>query len=112
LADMQRTLAEQLAADDVDVTRTVFERSADARYVGQGYELRLPLPVRELTDASSHEMLARFHELHRQEYGHHFEQSPVELVNLRVTAVASVPRIGAPPPPRGGSLEDAWIRDD
>ncbi|MBS0416119.1 MAG: hydantoinase/oxoprolinase family protein [Proteobacteria bacterium] len=112
LADMERTLAEQLAADDVDITRTVFERSADARYVGQGYELRLPLPSRELTDASSQEMLARFHELHHQEYGHHFEQSPVELVNLRVTAVASVPRIGAPAQPRGGSLKEAWIRED
>ena len=112
LGDMERTLAEQLRADAADVTQTVFERSADARYVGQGYELRLPLPSQELTDAGSQAMLARFHELHRQEYGHHFEQSPVELVNLRVTAVARVPRIGAPPRPRGGSLKGAWIRED
>ena len=48
--------------------------------------------------------LARFHELHEQEYGHHFEQSPIELVNLRVTAVAQVPKIRVPPKPARGSL--------
>ncbi|HEY0339644.1 MAG TPA: hydantoinase/oxoprolinase family protein [Steroidobacteraceae bacterium] len=112
LEDMERVLTEQLRADDVDVTQTLFERSADARYVGQGYELRLPLAVGKLATTESQAMLQRFHELHEQEYGHHFEQSPVELVNLRVTAVAKVPRIGAPSPPTGGSLEKARIRSD
>jgi N-methylhydantoinase A len=112
LQDMERTLSDQLRADEVDPAQTVFERSADARYVGQGYELRLPLSAGALAAADSVAMLARFHELHRQEYGHHFEQSPVELVNLRVTAVARVPRIGAPSPPAGGSLAEARIRTD
>ena len=112
LEDMQRSLADQLRADEVDLAETTFERSADARYVGQGYELRLPLAAGELTAAGAQTMLARFHDLHRQEYGHHFEQSPIELVNLRVTAVAKVPRIGAPPRPAGGSLKDATIRVD
>jgi N-methylhydantoinase A len=112
LQDMERTLSGQLRADDVNPAQTEFERSADARYVGQGYELRLPLSPGELTPAESQAMLARFHELHRQEYGHHFEQSPVELVNLRVTAIARVPRIGAPAQPTGGSLEEARIRTD
>ncbi len=112
LKDMERTLLGQLRADDIDPELTVFERSADARYVGQGYELRLPISPYDLTESDAVKMLARFHERHRQEYGHHFEQSPVELVNLRVTAVAKVPRIGPPPPPRGGSLEEARIRTD
>lgn len=112
LADMEQSLRAQLAEDDVDLNNTTFERSADARYVGQGYELRLPLPATALTDEALHASIARFHELHHQEYGHHFEQSPVELVNLRVTAIAKVPRIGAPPKPKGGSLAGARIRTD
>ncbi len=56
--------------------------------------------------------LARFHELHEQEYGHHFPQSPIELVNLRVTAIGEVPKIQVPPKPAGGSLEAARIRTD
>src|SRR5262249_5002782 len=82
LSDMESVLSTQLREDEVDLSRTVFERSADARYVGQGYELRLPLPREAVTPASVQAALAQFHELHRQEYGHCFEQSPIELVNL------------------------------
>jgi N-methylhydantoinase A len=56
--------------------------------------------------------LARFHELHAQEYGHHFERSPIELVNLRVTAVGQVPKIRVPPPPAQGSVAEARLRID
>jgi N-methylhydantoinase A len=112
LDDMEKVLRAQLTADDVDPATAVFERAADARYVGQGYELRLSLPRGEITDEVFRSATARFHELHRQEYGHHFAQSPVELVNLRVSAVAKVPRIGAPPKPAGGSLAKARIRTD
>ena len=56
--------------------------------------------------------LASFHQLHEREYGHHFAQSPVELVNLRVTAVAQVPKIRMPPKPAGGSLAAARMRTD
>src|SRR5258708_5515112 len=45
LADMENALRTELRADEVDLEKTHFERSADARYVGQGYELRLSLPA-------------------------------------------------------------------
>jgi len=112
LADMEQALRAQLDADGVDLANTVFERSADARYVGQGYELRLPLPAGTITGEVLNPAIGHFHELHRQEYGHHFVQSPVELVNLRVNAIATVPRIGAPAKPAGGSLAAALIRTD
>ena len=54
----------------------------DCRYVGQGYELRVPLPA----GASTTEALEEFHRLHEQEYGHAF-RDPIEIVNLRVTAI-------------------------
>jgi N-methylhydantoinase A len=112
LTDMETALRAQLSADDVDPSTASFERAADARYVGQGYELRLPLPRAQIGEDLFQAALARFHHLHEQEYGHHFAQSPVELVNLRVSATASVPRIGAPPRPHGGSLSAARIRTD
>jgi N-methylhydantoinase A len=112
LEDMERALRAQLTADDVDPAAATFECSADARYVGQGYELRLSLPREPITAEVLQSAITRFHELHRQEYGHHFAQSPVELVNLRVSAIARVPRIGPPPRPQGGSLSAARIRTD
>jgi N-methylhydantoinase A len=112
LAAMEATLRAQLQADDVDPATATFERAADARYVGQGYELRLPLPASTLGPPELDAALARFHELHAREYGHHFERSPIELVNLRVTAVGEVPKIRVPPPPAQGSLDGARLRID
>ncbi|KPJ79317.1 MAG: methylhydantoinase [Gammaproteobacteria bacterium SG8_30] len=109
-ASMEEALREQLEADGVDPTLAGFQRFADARYVGQGYELRLPLPAAQLKREAVAEAVAAFHDLHEQEYGHHFPKSPIELVNLRVTAVGSVPKIGVPPTPQGGSLESARLR--
>jgi N-methylhydantoinase A len=112
LAAMEAVLRTQLTADDVDPAAATFERAADARYVGQGYELRLPLPSSTIGPSELQAALARFHELHEQEYGHHFERAPIELVNLRVTAIGRVPKIRAPAPPEGGSVAAARIRTD
>ncbi|HKP18634.1 MAG TPA: hydantoinase/oxoprolinase family protein [Gaiellaceae bacterium] len=60
----------------------------DCRYVGQGYELRIPLPEERFTPAA----LEEFHRRHEQEYGHAF-RDPIEIVNLRVTASGKRPRI-------------------
>jgi N-methylhydantoinase A len=112
LEAMEASLREQLAADDLDAANASFQRAADARYVGQGYELRLELPAGKIGQAELDAALASFHQLHEREYGHHFEQSPVELVNLRVTAVAQVPKIGTPRRPSGGTLATARLRTD
>lgn len=112
LDEMEAALRSQLDAEDINVDKAVFERSADARYVGQGYELRLPLPTGPIAEENLQSVLGRFHDLHQQEYGHFFENSPIELVNLRVTAIGEVPRIGIPEKPTGISLDDALIRTD
>jgi N-methylhydantoinase A len=112
LAAMEDVLRQQLAADGLDASAARFQRSADARYVGQGYELRLELPASRIGARELESALAGFHALHEREYGHHFAQSPIELVNLRVSAVAEVPKIRVPPKPQGGSLAAARLRTD
>lgn len=113
LEDMESQLRSQLQADAVDLTATRYLRSADARYVGQGYELRLPLPNEPLDPAGMADVFSDFNELHHKEYGHDFAGSPIELVNLQVTAISDVPKIGAPQQKSpGGSLADALIRTD
>jgi len=112
LYEMGAQLCKRLQADSVDPSKAVFERSTDARYVGQGYELRLPLPEGQLSQAELQEAVGKFHEMHRQEYGHHFPDSPVEFVNLRVTAISEVAKIGTPEKPQGGSLAEARFRTD
>ncbi len=44
LAEMERRLAAQFAADHLDADGVRFVRDGDLRYVGQGYELKIPFP--------------------------------------------------------------------
>jgi N-methylhydantoinase A/oxoprolinase/acetone carboxylase beta subunit len=99
LSAMQSELARQLVADGVPPGNATFERSGDLRYVGQGYELRVPFPDGKLDAARLSEIFASFAELHRVEYGHVFEASPVEIVNVRATGTGKCqrsPRRGRP----------------
>ncbi|ELK44404.1 N-methylhydaintoinase (ATP-hydrolyzing) A, partial [Haloferax sp. BAB-2207] len=69
--------------DDVtDPADAAVRRAADLRYVGQSFELTVP--VGETFDAEAVE--ARFHEAHESAYGYRLDD-PVELVNVRATAV-------------------------
>jgi N-methylhydantoinase A len=78
----------QLARDEIDESRWRFERTVDCLYEGQGYELNVPF---EGTGGDWHrEVRERFERKHETEYGHYFETDPVELLNLRVTAVGEV----------------------
>lgn len=69
---------------------TLLQRSADCRYHGQGYELRVEAPAPPI-DAQWRSTLAeRFHEAHRQAYGRAFEDRDVHIVNVGITAVGQV----------------------
>ena len=110
LTAMQRDLMRQLAADGIASDDAVFERAGDLRYVGQGYELRVAFSEGKLDRTALAQIFARFAELHRAEYGHVFEESPIEIVNIRVTGIGRMPKIAAPRPASGGSLAKALIK--
>lgn len=63
-----------------------FSHFADARYFGQGYELRIAVDVHQLAARRAIHITEAFHDGHKVQYGHDFPQRVVELVNLRVVA--------------------------
>ena len=71
------------------------QRTADLRYVGQAFEVRVPVADGEL-DADAAEAVAQaFHAAHRQLYGYDFATDPrqaVEWVNLRVSGIGPIRR--------------------
>lgn len=82
---------EQLRGDGIDVKeRATLRTTVDILYEGQGFELNVEF---DGTDGDWRDRLReRFERKHETEYGHYFEEDPVELLNLRVSAVAeSVP---------------------
>src|SRR5207344_2292093 len=93
-----------------ELGRVSFERRGDLRYVGQGYELRVPFPDGPIDAASLTKAFDAFHEIHRREYGHHFADSAIEIVNLRLVGAASAATIAKPSVGTATSLEAAKVR--
>ncbi|MEE8434728.1 MAG: hydantoinase/oxoprolinase family protein, partial [bacterium] len=77
---IQNSLAEQFQMDGIAPESVAFTRFTDARYVGQGYELRVGMPQGEITEAVMASVMEQFHRLHESEYGHFFPESPIEFV--------------------------------
>jgi len=78
----QRGLAD-VAVEGVPADRITLYPQVDVRYRGQAYELTVPLTP---------DFAAAFHHEHQRVYNHSLPDAPLEIVNLRLRAVGSVPR--------------------
>jgi len=72
-----------------------FVYMVDARYRGQGYELRVALPEPDVIDGDPSTIDEHFHELHARLYGLSFRGRPIDVVSFRLSA--SCPRAHAAP---------------
>jgi len=73
----------------------VFRRTADLRYFGQAFEVRVPVDPGTLDDAGLAAVAERFHTEHRALYGYDFagdQTQQVEWVNLRVSGIGPIQR--------------------
>jgi N-methylhydantoinase A/oxoprolinase/acetone carboxylase beta subunit len=83
--------------------------AADMRYVGQAYELEVPIPV-PVTRERLPEILAAFHAVHERVYGYGRPQQPAEFVNFRAVHTYPLPRPAVTPAaPPAGSVADARL---
>lgn len=108
-SEMQAELTARLKEDHVSPDNITFERAGDLRYLGQGYELRVPFDDGEITDDELHTVWDRFHAQHAAEYGHAFRDRPIEVVNLRLTARGHAKPFELPAYSGSDSLEEAHI---
>src|SRR3954449_6719938 len=71
------------------------QRTADLRYVGQAFEVRVPVADGLLDRGAAEAVAQAFHAAHRQLYGYDFADDPrqaVEWVNLRVSGIGPIRR--------------------
>jgi N-methylhydantoinase A len=90
--------AEGFAPEDMHLIR-----SADLRYFGQAWEVRVEVPPGSLGRAAADVAVGRFHAAHQQTYGYSYVDQPdqrIEWVNLRVAAVGPLPKPTIQPRPR------------
>jgi len=78
----------ELAREGHDRDAIQITRAADLRYVGQSFELRIPLGPGPLDSAALADLAERFGAEHERTYGHRAASDPIEVVNIRITALA------------------------
>jgi N-methylhydantoinase A/oxoprolinase/acetone carboxylase beta subunit len=84
-------LRESGVGGDVQVVRTL-----DARYVGQGYELTVPVPAGPLDGSALARVRAAFDEVYAARYGYATAAEAVEVVTWKLSAIAGTARVTLP----------------
>jgi N-methylhydantoinase A len=93
--ELEARAREALDGEGFPRDRQRIQRSADLRYVGQAFEVRVPVAGGDLDDAAAEDVAQAFHAAHRQLYGYDFAEDPrqaVEWVNLRVSGIGPIRR--------------------
>ena len=106
-AALEAQARDQLVADGIPADRILIQRVADCRYLGQGYELRVDCGAGAIDDAWVRKLRADFDDIHEREYSRRFEESDVEIPNLRVRGIGLQPKLRAPEPEAGTDSPDA-----
>ncbi len=92
--DMERRGAEVLNGAGVKPDKMHFERTADMRYVGQGYEISVPIPGGTLSGQDTEGIEDAFWREYNRLYGRYVKNVAVEGVTWRLWAHGPIPRIG------------------
>jgi N-methylhydantoinase A len=92
-----------LDAEGVPPEARRLARQASLRYRHQGFELFVPWPVGDVDAAAMQRTVEAFHRQHERLYTFAQEDTPVEIVTLRVDAYGMFPQPRLPELPRGGN---------
>ena len=86
LSEMKSDLTLIFERDKAETKLIRFEAFTDLRYVGQGYELKVPLNSDILEPEHLEQVWDAFHRQHKQEYGHNFLSADIEMVSVKLKA--------------------------
>jgi N-methylhydantoinase A len=115
LARLQGLARAALEREGFPPERMRFVRTADMRYFGQAWEVRVDLPPGSLDAMGGAEAAKRFHDAHEKRFGYSYRdvetarhpdgaargRHPIEWVNLRVTGIGPIAQPRFPEAPRG-----------
>ncbi len=110
--ELEERARAQLEEDGVPADRVLVQRVADCRYLGQGYELRVDAPSGQIDDDWVERVRADFHDIHEREYSRRFEESDIEIPNVRVRGIGLMPPLSTPEVEHGGESPDGALRHE
>jgi N-methylhydantoinase A len=109
-ADVMASLVEQAVSElkeQGSTKHSQVSRSLEMRYLGQNYELELPVAADALSAERVPQLWAAFHEAHKSRFGFSIPGEIIEIVNYLVTATSAgespelltLPEASGPPKP-------------
>ncbi len=108
--ELERQARAQLEEDGVAAEQILVQRVADCRYLGQGYELRVDVDSGAIDDAWAEKVRGDFHDIHEREYSRRFEDSDIEIPNVRVRGIGLMPPLKVPEVEHGDESPDEALR--
>ena len=108
----EATAMEELLCEGVERERAGLLRFLDIRYVGQHHEVTVAIPNDcVINEAHMAEIAKTFHEAHERLYSYCTPDTPLEIINLRVTAVGRVDKTGLDPMPLADEACESAIKN-
>ncbi|MDN5929438.1 MAG: hydantoinase/oxoprolinase family protein, partial [Hyphomicrobiales bacterium] len=105
-AKLDKSGGKQMQRETVSDEEVGVRRYAEMRYVGQSYELEIPIDA-HFDEALVPALIEAFHETHERIYRQHSETAKIEFVNLRTVHFARLPKLQPTPPKPGPSWKEA-----
>ena len=90
--------AQQMIAEaGLDTSTIHYQRFADGRYIGQGFELSVPLPEGPYSKGNKNDTRTALHDAFEAGYREKFSRTPlevpIEFTNIRLAARAAIPDV-------------------
>jgi len=100
-ADLSTRARRWLDEEAPVVTESSIAHSADLRYVGQAFQIEVPIDPAWLEEPETGRLRAAFHDRHERLYAHADRLADVELIDLRATITGARPKPELKPVPTG-----------
>jgi N-methylhydantoinase A/oxoprolinase/acetone carboxylase beta subunit len=108
--ELEQQARAQLEKDGIAAEQILVQRVADCRYLGQGYELRVDVDSGAIDDAWVEKVRGDFHDIHEREYSRRFDESDIEIPNVRVRGIGLMPPLRVPEADHGDESPDEALR--
>ena len=112
LANLESQAQQWLSAERLPADMREIRRSVDMRYVGQNFELTIPLPSGMLNPDHMNRLVKDFYDAHERTYGYKSEDEPTQLVTFRVEALGLTPKVTLNPQTLDGDDSSRAIIDE
>ena len=100
-AELSARATRWLAEEAPAVSESTIVHTADLRYVGQAFQIEVPIDPGWLDEAGTDRLRAAFHDRHERLYAHADRAADVELIDLRATITGATPKPAFRPVPDG-----------